>query len=226
MNKKLYWGLGVLFLLITGVFVLILVQQKAELAKLEVEFALPTEKVAENANKKPPQNEQEVETSHPHYHVHADGTPHVGTHETSKEAQGVPSVTLTSTGPLTYHAKLLETNPVKALRLLAEESGHAAAKWIPPFPPDDIEAQSFARNIYLTIYTIRTRADHSEYLKASIAKTEQLWDINEKYPYGARRCDLSKLIWVLGSIPVTHYDRGGFAIYPSDYFPRHISDLK
>ena len=48
MNKKLYWGLGVLFLLITGVFVLLLVQQKAELAKYKEDYALPTEKVAEN----------------------------------------------------------------------------------------------------------------------------------------------------------------------------------
>ena len=48
MNKKLYWGLGVLFILIIGGFVFLLVQQKAELAKLKEDFALPTEKVAEN----------------------------------------------------------------------------------------------------------------------------------------------------------------------------------
>ena len=57
MNKKLYWGLGVLFGLIIGGFVFLLVQQKAELAKLKEDFALPTEKVAENENnQKTPQN--------------------------------------------------------------------------------------------------------------------------------------------------------------------------
>ena len=57
MNKKLYWGLGVLFILIIGGFVFLLVQQKAELAKLKEDFALPTEKVAENENnQKTPQN--------------------------------------------------------------------------------------------------------------------------------------------------------------------------
>ena len=57
MNKKLYWGLGVLFILIIGGFVFLLVQQKAELAKYEADYALPTEKVAENENnKKTPQN--------------------------------------------------------------------------------------------------------------------------------------------------------------------------
>ena len=58
-------------------------------------------------------------------------------------AQSAAPVT-TYNGPLTFHAELLKTNPVKALRLQAEERGHVNAKWIPPFPPDDQEAQAFA----------------------------------------------------------------------------------
>ena len=83
MNKKLYWGLGVLFLLITGVFVLLLVQQKAELAKYKEDYALPTEKVAKNENnKKPPQNG----------HWHGDewhDAPH-GTHTSYQNFTDVP----------------------------------------------------------------------------------------------------------------------------------------
>ena len=52
MNKKLYWGLGVLFLLITGVFVIILVQQKAELNQWEADAAKDKKKLA--AAEKPP----------------------------------------------------------------------------------------------------------------------------------------------------------------------------
>ena len=39
MNKKLYWGLGVLFILIIGGFVFLLVQQKAELNEWEADAA-------------------------------------------------------------------------------------------------------------------------------------------------------------------------------------------
>ena len=66
----------------------------------------------------------------------------------AKEVQAKP----TYTGPLTYHAELLETHPVKALRLQAEERGHWSAKWIPPFPPDDAEAAAIARDLYLITY--------------------------------------------------------------------------
>ena len=55
-----------------------------------------------------------------------------------------PIVSQTYTGPLTFHAELLKTNPVKALRLQAEERGHVNAKWNRHFPPDDVEAQELA----------------------------------------------------------------------------------
>ena len=144
-------------------------------------------------------------------------------HEDDTAHNHSPIVSQTSNGPLTFHAELLETNPVKALRLQAEERGHVNAKWIPPFPPDDQEAQAFARNIYLSIYLDE---DDPAYEKAAMAEREQLRAINSKYPYGARLMDLSKLIWVLSSRTLSHYNRGGTAKSPSDYFPLHISDLK
>jgi hypothetical protein len=78
------------------------------------------------------------------------------------------------TGPLTYHTELLKTNPVEALRLQAEERGHWSAKWIPPFPPDDLEAAEIARTEYLIIYyeTIGD-TDNPEYEKALSAGWEQ-----------------------------------------------------
>ena len=219
MNKKLYWGLGVLFILIIGGFVFLLVQQKAELAKYKVDYALPTEKVAD---KKTPQNEQELDTSDPNYHVHSDGTPHVGTHGTPI-AQGAAPVT-TYNGPLTFHAELLKTNPVKALRLQAEERGHVNAKWIPPFPPDDQEAQELAKAVYALIYNT-----NSDTPKLGIGGSSMLlmMEIDKKYPNtSARNCDLTKLTWVALSYQIDHYNSDGLALLPSDYFPEHISDLK
>ena len=64
----------------------------------------------------------------------------------------VSQVSQTYTGPLTYHEELLKTNPVKALRLQAEERGHWSAEHIPPFPPDDEEAASLAYNVYVQIH--------------------------------------------------------------------------
>ncbi len=57
------------------------------------------------------------------------------------------------TGPLTFHKELLETNPLEALRLQCEERGHWSAKWITDyFSPDDLEAQAFAKTVYLRMY--------------------------------------------------------------------------
>jgi hypothetical protein len=64
MNKKLYWGLGVLFLLITGVFVIILVQQKAELNQWEADAA-KDKKLA--AAEKPPIVKNNQPTARPGY---------------------------------------------------------------------------------------------------------------------------------------------------------------
>ena len=69
-----------------------------------------------------------------------------------QNAKKVSPAPKTKSGKLTYHAELLQTNPVKALRLQTEELGSWAAAWIPPFPPDDTEAQEFARVRYLMKY--------------------------------------------------------------------------
>ena len=150
-------------------------------------------------------------------HVHEDGTFHADT--------PAPVATPPRTGPLTYHADLLASNPVEALRAQTEERGHWSARWIPPFPPDDHEAQTFARNAYLSTYHDEGTP---EFERSVAAYLEQLREINVKYPIdGARNADLSKIVWTGVRNVVDHYDpKTGYAIIPSDYFPDHISDLR
>lgn len=102
---------------------------------------------------------------------------------------------------------------MEALRQQAEERGHWSAKWIPPFPPDDEEAQEFARNNYLQLYYESIGdIDNPIYTKA-------LRDISSQmkiYTYerdDVRSYDLMKLTW-------TSLDEGTVVPYglPSDYF--------
>ena len=218
MEKQMKWGFATLMLLLGIAAVFIFLDQNAELQQLEKETA-ESDKLRQEHNK-PQETPGAVEELPPVVRPNEHPS---GPHRPEDDTAHNPSVSQTYTGPLTYHAELLKTNPVKALRLQAEERGHVNAKWIPPFPPDDQEAQAFARNIYLSIYLDE---DDPAYEKAAMAEREQLRAINSKYPYGARLMDLSKLIWVLSSRTLSHYNRGGTAKSPSDYFPLHISDLK
>ena len=226
MNRQMYWGIAALIIVLiaAGGF---MYWQWSSVQQLKKEVA---------------QNDKLIG------HFHADGTFHEGPHEEDpsrvdlpKEKREVPetqpSVEVSKekrdapkaqpkklyTGPLTFHAELLKTNPVKALRLQQEERGHWSAAWIPPFPPDDTEAQEFARAEYLIEYywhTYGKKLDTPEYEKEKkeISKaraiSNQMYDTIRSYPYGARRCDLMKLTWPsLDSDPVT-----GGVRHPSEYF--------
>ena len=220
MNRKRIGSIVLLIVLvgIAGIFYLINRDTDTE---PDVVFEPPSDEVieqiqtdiaernAQDADKTPSPGEKE-ETGH----RHADGTWHEGAHDTTSEA---------FKGTLTYHKELLQTNPVEALRQQAIERGHWSARWIPPFPPDDVEAQTFARNTYLSEYYDEGTP---EFEKAVRAQLRQLKEINNKYPYGARRLDLKKITWAIARSPVAHYNVDGTAIYPSDYFPHHISDLR
>ncbi len=133
-------------------------------------------------------------------------------------------------GPLTYHTELLKANPVKALRQQAIERGHWRAKWIPPFPPDDLEASEIARTQYLIIYyhTIGD-TEHPQYQKAlkvdaELAKREAK---ALREAYNGRVADLIILSWPRfpeSDVPPL-YEKG-WRKSPSDYFPMRIEDLK
>ena len=133
-------------------------------------------------------------------------------------------------GPLTYHAELLETNPVKALRLQAEERGHWSKDHIPPFPPSDAEAQEFAKNIYLMHY-YTSIDDGSKYGDASRGYNSQLDAIDDQFsvadPVTAREMDLWRLTWTFTAArEITPYGGmtrfGRARMFASDYFPAFI----
>ncbi len=221
MNKKLYWGLGVLFILIIGGFVFLLVQQKAELNEWEADAA-KDKKLA--AAKKPPIVKNKPPPPEPGYEWvkhgdHYDKVPIAEANETP--------VKKTYDKPLTYDAELLETNPVKALRLQAEERGHWSAEWIPPFPPDDTEAQEFARVRYLMEYYWHNFGDlletpgyekEKKELEKVLTDHAAMYGIIRSYPYGARRCDLMKLTWPMTDKDVVSDSKGNVSKHPSNYF--------
>ena len=218
MNKKLYWGLGVLFGLIIGGFVFLIVQQKAELNEWEADAAkdkklTTAEKPPLVENKPPPPVSGFKWVQHGD---HYDKVP-ISDPNGTPIAQGAAPVKQTYTGPLTYHAELLETNPVKALRLQAEERGHWSAEWIPPFPPDDTEAQEFARSQYLSTYYWHTKKGWSpEYAKVAAVFMEMFKRISN-YPWSARRFDLMKITWTPQEYILKHYTEDGDG-FPSNFF--------
>ncbi len=213
MNKKLYWGLGTLAILLIGVSLgtLLIRPTDTTLKKVYIDVD-PAKEVVDQmrhqaSKDKPP-------TARPGYKIvqHGDHYREVPIAE-SKNAIPVPPTPKPAIPGLTYHAELLETNPVKALRLMAEELGHWSKNHIPPFPPDDLEAQNYARTIYLCIYL---EEEHPDSKRVGKALLEQLDAINE-YPYGARQMDLSRLGWVMTTLPEHKvYRYPGF--HPSDYF--------
>ena len=156
MRNKLYWGLGILIVLLIGAFVFLMVNTQSEIRQLAADLADAQKKleahnkaanspnVVDISDVKPPPAEPGFKWVR--HGDHWDKIP-VEQRETTVEP-----VKPMYTGPLTYHEELLETNPVEALRLQAEERGHWSAKWIPPFPPDDHEAAAIARDLYLITY--------------------------------------------------------------------------
>lgn len=168
-----------------------------------------------------PTAEAPVEDTSQGGHFHADGTFHAEPHEAPVEQPSTdvgetpaPVATPTPTGSLTYHAELLASDPVKALRQQGKERGHWSADYLPDFPANDTEAMEYARAIYDYIYyghTIpmsehgqspefqRAAADMDRLLfselKARYPITSSEWDVR------ARHLDLWMLAW-----PILEYD--------------------
>ncbi len=257
MNRQKYWGLGVLIILLiaAGGFMYwqwsSVQQLKEQLAQDDKLLKEKEEPVAKN--NLPPADPGKKWVPHgDHFHqvpIDAPDTWQEGTPEpVAKEVQAKPAYT----GPLTYHAELLKTNPVEALRLQSEERGHWSSKWIPPFPPDDLEAAEIARTKYLIIYyeTIgdtdnpeykkanradseqisrameRTREAYSAYTQEAIERVSDLSELTE--PMG-RVSDLGMLSWprfAEADVPqYPLYEKGWRKSY-SNYFPMRIEDLK
>ena len=141
---------------------------------------------------KPPAKAPIVDQPEQVGHVHEDGTFHADT--------PAPVATPTRIGELTYHADLLASHPVEALRALAEELGHWSAEWIPPYPPDDHRAAALARAAYHVAYDkatglhwqTQTFQQHSTVFSRQLAALRNM-------EYSTERSDLSKLTWIIGS---------------------------
>ena len=155
-------------------------------------------------------------------HFHADGTWHGEPHAPIEvPAEADPSKAtgaVNSSQPamaLTYHAELLKSDPVEALRQQGKERGHWSADYLPDFPLDDTEAMEIARAEYHYIYYSRTtpvseRHDSPEFQRASRHSISLLRAVNEKYPADspdwhvrARGLDLTMLSWP--SLPYDPY---------------------
>ena len=153
-------------------------------------------------------------------HFHADGTFHAEPHEAPVEQPSTdvgetpaPVATPTPTGPLTYHAELLESHPIEALRQQGKERGHWSADYLPDFPADDTEAMEIARAEYHYIYYGHTipmseHGESREFQRAAAENRRLLEAVNERYPITssdwhvrARHNDLKMLAW-----PTLPYD--------------------
>ena len=133
MRYKVYWGLGVLMILLIAVTTVVVVKNnneaqrvRDELEKLEAQKkAENTPEVVETSDEKPPDELGFVWVRH-------------GDHWDKVPIQVAEVPNASDDSPLTDHASLLKTYPVKALRLQSEERGHWSAEWILPFPPKNL----------------------------------------------------------------------------------------
>ncbi len=244
MKKKLYWGLGILIVLLIGAFVFVMVKDQSKIQQLETEL-VEVQKESDEHNKAANtpkvidiseirQLETELIKIQKKIEVHnkAANTPNVvdisdvkpptaatgfkwvrhGNHwDKVKVTETEPMMSI-SKSPLTYHAELLETYPVEALRLQSEERGHWSAKWIPPFPPENQEAAAIAMSYYLIIYYRSTGETDTAVYQKLVHKILELFDAIQEHPIGAYRFDLHRL-----TTPVLKKDTVAVGYGPSNY---------
>ena len=178
MKKQMKWGFTTLILLlgIAAVFLFIdkdtdtepemtLGQQTKDL--LNKPRPQPQKDASSAASKQMP---GETETGH----VHEDSTVHQGAHASQASMQQTQPADTVSEEVIYPHHELLQTHPVAALRAQARDSGHWSARYIPPFPPDDVEANEHARNVYLDNYYSR-RGDLNNPVAVKARKYIEKW---------------------------------------------------
>ena len=216
MNNKFYWGLGILIVLLIGAFSFVLVNEQSKIRQLETDLAdvqkklevhnkaANTPKVVDISDVKPPPAEPGFK-----WVRHGDHWDKIPVGQREKIVEPVKPM---YTGPLTYHEELLETNPVKALRLQAEERGHWSAKWIPPFPPENQEAAAIAKSYYLIIYYRSTGETDTAVFQKLVDKTFELTKAIMEHPIGPYRFDLLRL-----TTPNLRKDNVGVGYGPSNY---------
>ena len=206
MRYKLYWGLGILIVLLIGAFTFVMVKQFEKNKQLDAELKeaqaladqIEERKAAEN---NPPVAREgfKMVPHGDHWHevpidapdVWEEQTPEpnvmVKNHPNSEKVEPKTFDTI-----LTYDEELLRTNPVEALRREAEARGHWSAKYIPAFPPDDLEAQAYARAVFYSTFLPHDDPRWHEGIKNTIIfSTENLHNNDSK-----RARDLTRIRWV------------------------------
>ena len=218
MSKQMKWGLATLLLLLGIAAVFLFIDKDTE-TEPEMTLGQPTKDLLKKGVKLPQQAETPVAVEElppvvpPNEHPSG---PHQ--HEDDKVHNHSPIVSQTYTGPLTYHAELLETNPVKALRLQTEERGHWSAEWIPTFDPGDQEAAALARSRYLSEYYVSIGEGDTPASEKASREWNEIFDKLAEAPWNARKYDLMKLAWPAVDYEVLrHYDKNGVG-KPSNFF--------
>lgn len=157
MSKKMYLGVAALIILLIGAGGFIY-WQWSEVQQLKDKYAQDLEEndkphvqhAVSRSKTKPPDEPGFVWVRHGD---HWDKVPIARTPIAAPGAVQPKPHTTDAAGEVIYpHHELLQTHPVAALRAQARDTGHWSAKYIPPFPPDDVEANEYARNVYIRNY--------------------------------------------------------------------------
>ena len=198
MNKRLYWGLAALVILIGVVGIILMVTKDTNTKQKKVYKPAPTEQVSPIAEgQRPPDVPGFKGVRHGDHWDKVEITEPVETKDTEvdKPMEATKSQNKTYEGPLTYHKELLETNPVEALRQQSIERGHWSAAYIPPFPQDDQVAASFARVTYHTIY-YRLKGERNTTPEGNRAGSEFMSQLDSIADYpGVYGDDLMRITW-------------------------------
>ncbi len=239
MNKKTFWGVATLIILLVGVISFVMLTRTTE---PDIVVNDVPEETLDNIRKE--NNSQILSTQKPpdepgfvwewhgdHWHKMpiAEANSHDGPHNGPiKGDRGIhpsapkrvipigtpvpPSPPPTYTGPLTYHEELLEKHPVKALILQTKERGHWSADWILPLPPEDEEAQALARTEYIEHYYESIGDTDNPIYQKALEEGSAMRRVIMTYPYGGRAMDLARITW-----PSLRDGSGNMVQWPSEY---------
>ena len=213
MRKKMYWGIASLILIIGVVGVYFMLQPVSDMEP-EMKFIVPSETDLEKARetKQPPPGaslnghwHDDEWHDEPHEVPVAQNDPPIAQPDTVQPKQPV----IDAAGEVIYpHQELLQRHPVAALRAQAKDNGHWSAKYIPPFPPDDAEANDLAHNYYIYNY-FASRGDFYNPVSLKAVNAIDKWkrdnggygsSTDRKY-VGPRHNDLFKLTWTRNDNP-------------------------
>ena len=96
MNKKTIWGVATLIILLIGAVGFLFYRQSMEIEQLKKEVAQDEKVLEQHRKQKTPEGvEGGLDTSHPDFHFHEDGTPHIGTHDEPKAEYTAPEGAVT-----------------------------------------------------------------------------------------------------------------------------------